>query len=674
MFLQNGRVIAGLRSRLPIPDAVTLNRLWEIQDSALSVDALVECLASDAALTLRALAGMQADMQIGSFAQLGQAMDADDLTQIATEASLDFLSAPPHEDWPLIQAHLHQKHRQCSALASWFAAERGEATAEVAAFAGLVSGLEPWLTFTASPQVYIDGLEPETGRQEDTASTPAVDSARWRRQLAELPLSATVLTALAHCCDNWTALSDAPALVRYVRAAIALTDDPACAGDIAREMQVDRGRLSSAVADAVRSSEAASRSADWKVRRALATRLANVLLHRSGSSIEATLQQLASQLPGCAGIRVLTTRGSSELVPGVISDPQLSSMVVNWQRGSSCVAQAMREHSAVQSLTRESPWRYVAASAVDTQLCYAMQVPGILCVPLVDDVDAGQKQIIVLGMDAAGIADLAAEPESLDRFVGLARELLGRREEEQDYAEKRIREAVHEARNPLTAINNVLFLLQERHTGSREEAGLLELIQKELGHLQRTIERLAEPETDTREDAANLRDMIESLIRLWRESYKGDQASLNIELDIPGGLPKFVIDVAKLRQALINLIKNAAEAQPKGGRITVSLRDNVNVDGDEMFRISVMDTGPGLPEHVRDSLYQSVGSQKRPGQSGVGLVIVRRLVQELGGHLYCETGDRKGTKFSILLPRRVDPNGQNDVLPPVSLLRGNLDD
>jgi signal transduction histidine kinase len=139
------------------------------------------------------------------------------------------------------------------------------------------------------------------------------------------------------------------------------------------------------------------------------------------------------------------------------------------------------------------------------------------------------------------------------------------------------------------------------------------------------------------------------------------------------GMPTLRTDVQKLRQALLNLVRNAAEAMPKGGTLTLSSREPVVADGRKFVQISVEDTGPGLPEEILLNLFEPVIALKEPegsgtqasgllklfkpvrsskgaGHAGLGLSIVGSLVEELGGRIQCATGP-EGTSFHILLPQ-----------------------
>jgi signal transduction histidine kinase len=103
-------------------------------------------------------------------------------------------------------------------------------------------------------------------------------------------------------------------------------------------------------------------------------------------------------------------------------------------------------------------------------------------------------------------------------------------------------------------------------------------------------------------------------------------------------------DPNQLKQVLLNLVLNAQQAMPQGGRL--DLRCLAPDDG---VRIEVSDTGPGIPEGIRDKLFQPFFSTKKEG-TGLGLSICRRLVEQMHGSIDFTTEPGKGTTFIVRLP------------------------
>ena len=150
----------------------------------------------------------------------------------------------------------------------------------------------------------------------------------------------------------------------------------------------------------------------------------------------------------------------------------------------------------------------------------------------------------------------------------------------------------------------------------------------------------------------DLNATVQSLHALYGEPLF---AAIGIEmaLDLQTPLAPACADRDSLRQLLLNLWKNAAEALPAGARMTTSTGDHIHRDGRVYTQLCVTDNGPGLPDDVMASLFQPLGAGRRAGRSGLGLSIVNDLVKRMGGHITCQSLPGRGTSFFILLPQAV---------------------
>jgi len=149
---------------------------------------------------------------------------------------------------------------------------------------------------------------------------------------------------------------------------------------------------------------------------------------------------------------------------------------------------------------------------------------------------------------------------------------------------------------------------------------------------------------------ADLNKLIEDVLVLFKHRAKFQQVRIVIELD--QNLPK-VSDVG-LQHAAVNLIKNALDAMPRGGTLTISTR----CDGNQV-ELEVEDTGTGIPDDIRSRLFQPFFSTKPIHQgSGLGLVIAKEAVERSGGRITFTSQVGIGTSFQVLIPvTSGDPNG-----------------
>ena len=109
-------------------------------------------------------------------------------------------------------------------------------------------------------------------------------------------------------------------------------------------------------------------------------------------------------------------------------------------------------------------------------------------------------------------------------------------------------------------------------------------------------------------------------------------------------LPLTPIDSTQIQQVLVNLIKNAMQAMTKGGQLSIQTGE-----GSEAVWVSVADTGGGIPEEKLNRIFEPFYTTKEKG-SGLGLMIVQRIVRAHGGHIELESEVGRGTNFRVWLP------------------------
>jgi len=203
----------------------------------------------------------------------------------------------------------------------------------------------------------------------------------------------------------------------------------------------------------------------------------------------------------------------------------------------------------------------------------------------------------------------------------------------------------HEVRNPLSSIGlNVDMLGDEIRDAGPESKRLLESIQQELERLESITEeylrlaRLPEP-TLTPEDPTHLlRDTAEFVQREMTAS------GVELRLDLAPHLPTVAMDEPQLRQALLNLLRNAREAMPDGG---VAKLEATRYDGG--VRIQVHDEGAGIAEEEREHVFDLFYTTKERG-TGLGLPLTQQIVVAHGGHIVCKPRHPHGTTFEVWLP------------------------
>jgi PAS domain S-box-containing protein len=155
---------------------------------------------------------------------------------------------------------------------------------------------------------------------------------------------------------------------------------------------------------------------------------------------------------------------------------------------------------------------------------------------------------------------------------------------------------------------------------------------------------------------------VDETVRLLRRTI---DPRIILETRPAGELWNVQADASQMGQVLMNLCLNARDAMPKGGTLTLETgnqaldADSVLAHADgrpgEFVRLSVEDTGEGMPPEVRDHVFEPFFTTKGPGKgTGLGLAVVFGIVKQHGGWIECETSLGKGTRFDIYLPRSKD--------------------
>ena len=299
------------------------------------------------------------------------------------------------------------------------------------------------------------------------------------------------------------------------------------------------------------------------------------------------------------------------------------------------------------------------SSLADLQLCRLLGAQALVCLPLVH---AGQALgVLVLGIDTAGAAALRARQRLLADYAIEAGRLFHQaraqsaalrqaRQAVADEWQHRARQVIHEVGNPLGVVHNYLAILRERLANAPESAQEIDLMRQELrrvGGILQTLRQTGATE-ETAEQRVDLNALIRQVIDFCRKG-RPEMSRIQTEFQPDEDLQPLTLDRDKLKQVLINLIFNAVEAMPQGGRLSLSTARWRSAGGGDSVEIVVQDNGPGIPSEVLERLYAPVASRKGGGHAGLGLSIVGRLVQELGAVIQCHSTPA-GTRFKLLLP------------------------
>jgi len=211
------------------------------------------------------------------------------------------------------------------------------------------------------------------------------------------------------------------------------------------------------------------------------------------------------------------------------------------------------------------------------------------------------------------------------------------------------RRMAHELRNPLNTLGLNLELLEdeleELPEESKEEASdIISILQKQVIRLSEIVETYREV---AKMPPLNLEEHdIKRIVTDLAHFFKGEALSkgIVIKVECNEDVPNLLIDANYIRETILNLILNAIEAMPKGGKLNIILE----VKDDQVF-IHVKDTGMGIKKEKQKVIFD-LGYTTKKGGSGIGLSLVKHIVEQHGGKVFLESEPLKGTTFTLQLP------------------------
>ncbi len=354
-------------------------------------------------------------------------------------------------------------------------------------------------------------------------------------------------------------------------------------------------------------------------------------------------------------------QGSGLAGTPLTGDPlELAELRVRLESSRGLIAQAAREKRLVHAF---GPPVTARGSALDRVLVRMLGSEGLLCLPLL--VGERLQGVAVFGLSAAWSEDQPAEGALLARLAASAGAAVVQSEQARQQQE-RLRNAltaqfqalgkrvVHEAGNPLTVVKNYLKVLGNKLGDAsqyREELGVLN---EELDRIARIVQRMGVPIAPENGEAArvDLNATVREVMMLTGETLAAGRG-IEVQQQLDPQIPVLQGDPVGLKQVILNLLNNAVEAMPGGGRLTMATADNVNLGGEPFVLLQVTDTGKGIPPELMRRLFQPGFTTKGEGHEGIGLSVSESILRALGGRILCRSHEGRGTIFIVMLPRRV---------------------
>jgi nitrogen fixation/metabolism regulation signal transduction histidine kinase len=216
------------------------------------------------------------------------------------------------------------------------------------------------------------------------------------------------------------------------------------------------------------------------------------------------------------------------------------------------------------------------------------------------------------------------------------------------------RRLAHEIKNPLTPIQLSAERLRHKYLGTMapEDAEVLDrsthTIVQQVQSMKDMVEAFSEYARAPKLQPLPL--VLEALISEVLDLYAGEKQVVNLYVHAEESTPMVEADAGRMRQLLHNLIRNAIESlsETKNGRVDIHLQE-VEHAAQHFVEIRIEDNGPGIPADMLENLFEPYATSKPKG-SGLGLAVVKRIVEEHDGVLYAENRSEGGARIVVRLP------------------------
>ena len=307
---------------------------------------------------------------------------------------------------------------------------------------------------------------------------------------------------------------------------------------------------------------------------------------------------------------------------------------------------------------------------LDEQIVRLLGGQGIYCLPLIAHGD--EVGVLVLSLQTNQLPHLVERRKLLDLFIHKGAltlrldhlkqvQLQAIQAERVEASSDLARRVVHEVNNPLGIIKNYLKILEIKLAGKDIALDEIGIINEEISRVADLLSKLTDfsKEKISAREKADINALLMDIVTLTRESFLR-QADVKLHTDLDKDLPPIIAEKAGLKQVFINLIKNAVEAMKAGGNLFIRTRhlpppisgtsERGMKDLHGSVEVQFQDDGPGIPEAIKEKLFDPYVSTKGGGHSGLGLSIAYNIIKSLHGRIVCERVADQGTIFKIELP------------------------
>jgi signal transduction histidine kinase len=241
---------------------------------------------------------------------------------------------------------------------------------------------------------------------------------------------------------------------------------------------------------------------------------------------------------------------------------------------------------------------------------------------------------LAIGIDITELKDLEKKVLQAERWATIG---------------KMAAKVAHEIRNPLSSISLNAELLEDEiaaydSVNTAESSALLKAIISEVDRVTALTEEYLQfsrlPQVNPTKGGID--QVLDEVLEFLRHDLK--QKKIEVQFLVERKITETRFDRAQIRRVFLNIIRNAMEAMPKGGLLTIQTEEK-----NHRVIVHIADTGMGIPEEFMAKIFEPFFTTKDFG-TGLGLAIVQQIIEEHGGEIYCQSKIGEGTTFSISLP------------------------
>lgn len=326
------------------------------------------------------------------------------------------------------------------------------------------------------------------------------------------------------------------------------------------------------------------------------------------------------------------------------------------ERADTLGAEAIKRGEAVMTTVDDPEFKGAMARAAAT---WGVAIENGLALPLVVDEEyIGSVEVLnTIDLNEDGEVGFTEDDRKILSVVAsqLAAEIVARRRREEEEKNERLASigqmlsgVLHDFKNPMAIISGYVQLMSRAEDSDKrgQFAGNILRQLDQLNQMTRELLAFARGERNLLLRKTFIHKFIEEVSELLTPELETRAVDLALELDYRNDVK---IDQVKMKRAILNLARNAADAIGPGGG-TFKIRVWLDEAHDEVVFVFT-DDGPGIPEDIRDTLFESFVTHGKVDGTGLGLAIVKRIVEDHGGSVDFVTDMGVGTSFIVRIPR-----------------------